>query len=174
MISPTINNLRTSSLLPKILFAIFAIAILTQISSYSSFGKADRTSTTTGGESKAAWFQDAIKGDSGDRSLAVEDNVAAGSSPLNFDKTFISYGATKCLPPFDNKMKQLAIERNPVVYKVRSIPGRRNAPRRIRNHHHRKTRQSIQPSHPIADDEQRCSRNVNTRAMRAALRWSLE
>ena len=98
--------------------------------------------TTLSHNPEGHWFQDAIKApqakdDDDDSptlpyvvdgttsssatstSTSIDASVTSplsGSTPANtpveYDRTFISYGPTKCLPDFDDQMKQLAIARN--------------------------------------------------------------
>lgn len=140
MLSPTRSSFRMpppGSLLPKVLIAILTIAVFAQLPSFSTTQRhADPIPTTLGHKAEPAWFQDAIKvhyddeEDEESHRPALSHFVAATptvrvSKPsasadaettvdegINYNRTFISYGPTQCLPDFDDKLKQLALARN--------------------------------------------------------------
>ncbi|KAF1842752.1 glycosyltransferase family 34 protein [Cucurbitaria berberidis CBS 394.84] len=131
------------SLLPKVLIAVFTIAVFYQLPLFSTAPHiADPSPTKLSNIPEGSWFRDAIKThqaeDNDEESSALANSISGTTSDLvtktsisadasaapsssntttasilsEYNRTFISYGTTQCLPHFDDHMKQSAIARN--------------------------------------------------------------
>ncbi|KAF2831741.1 hypothetical protein CC86DRAFT_367031 [Ophiobolus disseminans] len=108
--SSALRSLKGGSLLPKILVGVLIIGIFFQLqwsSSSSSTPAAIEDETSTPPE----YFNDKPAKASA-HAETPKPTPAAASDAHDYSKTFVSYGPTKCLPEFTDKMKAAAIERN--------------------------------------------------------------
>lgn len=130
------------NLLPKILVGLLIIGILFQLSWSSAkpttVGEpiVDPVPTTLEDGSHREWFEDAKKANQiededtvppqyfSDKPGHTDASKPAGASPHapDYAKTFISYGTSKCMPKFTDKMKAAAIERNQTCAKYAPFP----------------------------------------------------
>lgn len=115
------------TLLPKILIGVLVIAIFFQLQSSPSASvvqPGNVESVLSGledGSQPPTWFQDAkpadeVKDDSNDTPpprLKADPTPSADTTTAfrDYEKTFVSYGATQCLPDFDKAMKAAVEER---------------------------------------------------------------
>lgn len=141
--TPTSLRLPAGNLLPKILVGLLIIGIFFQLSwstaKPTTVGApiVDPVPTTLEDGNERDWFEDAKKANQ----IEDEDTVppqyfadkpghtgvsnpvsAAPPHAPDYSKTFISYGTSKCMPEFTDKMKAAAIERNQTCAKYAPFP----------------------------------------------------
>jgi mannan polymerase II complex MNN10 subunit len=129
------------SLLPKILVGLLVIGIFIQLQ-WSTSKPAVRTPTTDSvpttldDATQKNWFEDAKKPNQVEDAdstppqyFAADPTPPAASRPtpaipntVDYSKTFISYGTSKCMPEFNDKMKVAAAQRNQTCAKHAPFP----------------------------------------------------
>jgi mannan polymerase II complex MNN10 subunit len=138
----------TGSSLPRILVGFLVVGIFFQLSSFSSTSATRASdvlpaSITSANGVNEAWFEDAKKANqvedenSTPPQYFVDPTVSAGaleptsasslptnptSEATNKKEMFVSYGSSKCLPDFDDKMAVAAIKRNHTCAKYAPFP----------------------------------------------------
>jgi mannan polymerase II complex MNN10 subunit len=129
------------TLLPKILVGFLVIGILFQFQWFYSMPAvrapiSEPVPTTLDDKSQKNWFEDAKKANQieeedstppqyfADTTSSADASKATSATPAtpNYKNTFISYGTSKCLPDFPDKMKAAAIERNQTCAKYAPFP----------------------------------------------------
>jgi|TARA_R110002003_G_scaffold206_11_gene15824 hypothetical protein len=132
-----------AGLLPKVLVGLLVLGIFFQLQWSSSTPavrspSADPVPTSLDDGSQRNWFEDAKKANQIEEEdttppqyfadattsakTAKPTPAAANSNTIDYEKTFISYGASKCFPDFSDKMKAAAIERNRTCAKYAPFP----------------------------------------------------
>jgi mannan polymerase II complex MNN10 subunit len=130
------------NLLPKILVGLLVIGIFFQLS-WSTSSKpavrkptAEPVPTTLDDGTHRDWFEDAKKANQiededtvppqyfADKPASHDSSKPTTPSPsaLDYSKIFVSYGTSKCMPDFSDKMKAAAIERNHTCAKYAPFP----------------------------------------------------